>query len=76
MAHGIQLQLDAEIADGLRRFNEGAPDVVIPYQCLAVRDAGFGGVTNGRGDPGIRHGNDKVGVGGRFDRQQAPQPLA
>src|SRR5213594_3793258 len=28
-AHGVELELDAEIADSLRRFDEGAADVVI-----------------------------------------------
>ena len=36
--HRIQLQLDAEIADRLRRLDEGAADVVIADQRLAVRE--------------------------------------
>ena len=40
MAHRIELQLDAEIADGLRGLDEGAAHVMIADQRLAERQAG------------------------------------
>src|SRR5690349_13421667 len=35
VAHGIELHLDAEVAYGLFRLDEGAPDVVVAHQAEA-----------------------------------------
>jgi hypothetical protein len=37
ISHGVQLQLDAEIADGLRQFDERAANVVVANRGLPVR---------------------------------------
>src|SRR2546426_9092875 len=37
-AHRVQLQLHAEMADGLARLDEGAPDVVVSHQTELQRD--------------------------------------
>ena len=40
VAQRVELEPDAELADGLRRLDEGAADVGVLHQALAVRDAG------------------------------------
>ena len=37
-AQRIELETDAKLADGLRRLDEGAPDVGVLDQALAERD--------------------------------------
>ena len=75
-AHGIELELHAEIADGLLRLDERAADVVIADQAHAERQAGFEGVADGRGHAGVGHRHDDVGIGGLFAGQQAAQHFA
>ena len=58
---GIELELHAEVADGLRGLDERAADVVIADQSLAVGQAGFGGITERGGVAGIGHGHDDIG---------------
>ena len=63
VAHGVQLELDAEIADGLRGLDERAADIVIADERLAEGQAGFGGVAERGGDSGIGNGHDEIGIG-------------
>ena len=62
MAHRVQLQLDAEVANGLRRLDERAAHVVIADQRLAERNARFGGIADGGGDARIGHRHHHVGI--------------
>ena len=64
VAHRVQLELHAEIADRLRRLDERAAHVVIADQRLPERNAGFGGIADGGGDAGIGHRHDDVGIDG------------
>ncbi len=73
MAHRVELELDAEIADGLRWFDEGASDIMITDERLAERQPRFGRVADGRRHAGIRHRHHQVGVGRAFARQPPPQ---
>ena len=62
LAQRVELEPDAELADRLARLDEGAADVGVLDQALAVRDAGLLGVADrGRG-AGLRHRDDQVGL--------------
>src|SRR5216684_3384869 len=74
--HGIQLQLDAEIADGLRRLDESAADVVVADQPHAERNSRAEGKSDRRRHAGVRHRHDDVRGGGMLFRQQLPERLA
>ena len=66
LAQRVQLQPDAELADGLRRLDERAADVGVLDQAGAVRDPALLGVTDrGRG-AGLGDRNDEIG------RRRAP----
>ena len=70
VAQRVELEADAQLPDRLGRLDEGAPDVGVFHQALAVRDARAFGVTDrGRG---ARFGyrNDQIGV----DRVLLGQP--
>ena len=58
---GRQLQLHAEVADLLRRLDEGAPHVVRAHQPLVVGDAALARVADGGGDARVGHRDDDVG---------------
>ena len=60
-ADGVELELDAEVADALFGLDEGAADVVVADESEAEGDAGFGGVAHGGGDAGVGDGDDDVG---------------
>ena len=75
-AHRIELELHAEIANGLRRLDERAAHVVIADQSLAIRQTGFGGVTERGGIAGIGHRHHDIGIGGSFAGQQTAHQLA
>ena len=52
LAQGVELEADAELAQGLGGLDEGAAHVGVLHQTLAVGDAGFLGVADGgRGCP-------------------------
>src|SRR5438309_2708259 len=74
-AHGIKLQPDAEIADGLLGLDKCAAHIVAANQAHAKGQSGFERVADGRGHAGIRHGHDEIGVGGLFASQQAAEHL-
>ncbi len=62
VAQRVELEPDAELPDGLRGLDEGAPDVGVLDQALAVGDAGALGVADrGRG-AGLRRRDDQVGL--------------
>src|SRR6266566_7295514 len=75
-ANGIELELDAEIADRLRRLDERSADVMIANQAHAEGNLGFERVADGSGHAGVGHGNDKVRFGGMFAREQAAEHFA
>src|SRR6185369_3555683 len=75
-ADGVEFEFDAEIADGLRGFDEGATDVMIADQAHAERDAGFESVADGGGNAGVRNGDDDVGVNRMLLREQAAEGFA
>src|SRR5256714_2051755 len=58
----VQLQPDAELADGLRGLDEGAPHVGVADQAGAVRDAGLLGVPDGGRRAGLRYRDHQVGL--------------
>ena len=53
LPHRVQLDLDAEVADRLLRFDEGPADIVIPDQPQFEADPGLLGIAHGRRHPGI-----------------------
>src|SRR5579864_2484921 len=65
-ANGIQLELDAEVAHTLLRFDERASDVMVADQPKAKRQQRFRRISQSRSHTGVRHGNDKIGFNGRF----------
>src|SRR5579864_8870721 len=75
-AHGVEFQLDAEIADGLRRLDEGAADVVIADQAHAKRNPGFESVADGGGNAGVGHGHDDIRFDGMLAGKQAAKHFA
>src|SRR3546814_15971331 len=72
---GVVLQLCAEMADLLRRLDEGAADVVIAGEAELEGNAGLGGVADGRRYAGIGHRHDDVGFDRRLSGQLAADPL-
>ena len=61
LAHRRQLQLHAEVADLLRRLDEGAPHVVRAHQPLVVGDAALARVADGGRHARVGHRDDDVG---------------
>ena len=83
VAHRIQLQLHAEVANGLRWLDERAAHIVIADQRVAERQARFRRIAQRRRHARIRHRNHNVGIGRAFARQQTgpasraiPEPSA
>ena len=68
----IELDADAVLAQVLVRLDEGAADVAVLDQALAVRDAAGAGETDGRRRAGVGDGDDHVGL----DQRLAGQLLA
>src|SRR5258708_6706479 len=75
-ADGIELELHAEITDGLRRLDKGAANVVVADQAHAERNPGFERVAYGGRDAGIRHGDDDVRIHRMLARKEASEHLA
>ena len=75
-AVGVVLEAHAELADRLRRLDEGAADVMVADDAELERHAAGGGVAERRGHAGIGHRHDDVGVGRRFPRQLRAHRLA
>ena len=61
---GVQLQPDAQLADGLGGLDEGPAHVGVLDQALREGDAGFLGVADGGRGAGLRHGDHEVGLTG------------
>ena len=58
----IELEPDTQLADGLRRLDEGASDVGVLGQALPVGDARLLRVADGSRDTGLRNADDQVGI--------------
>src|SRR5581483_8862093 len=58
----VELEPDAQLANGLRRLDEGAPDVRVLHEARAVGDAGLGRVADRRRRAGLGHRDDHVGL--------------
>ena len=72
MLEGVELEPDAELAQGLAGLDERAADVGVLHEALAERDAALLGVPGrGRG-AGLGHGHHQVGL----DRELAGQLAA
>src|SRR6202035_2096086 len=74
--NGIEFEFDAEIADGLRRLDEGAADVVIANEAHAEGNFGFEREANGGGDTGVWNGDDHVGFDGMFLSEETAEHFA
>ena len=75
-AIGAVLQLHAQIADLIRGFNEGAPDIMIADDAKLKRDAGFHRIAHRRRHAGIRHWNNQIRRNAAFARQFRTNALA
>ncbi len=76
VAHGIQLELHAEVAHALLRLDEGASDVVIADQAELQRDAALVREAHRGGDAGVGHRHDDVGHDRGFQRELASHGVA
>src|SRR5450432_3268232 len=76
LAHGRELELDAEVTDLLRGLDERAPHVVRAHEPLVVGDAALARVADGGRDARVRHGNDDVGLDGVLSREATAHALA
>ena len=72
VAQGVQLEPDAELADGLAGLDEGAADVGVLHQAGAVGDAAGLGVPDGGRGAGLRDRDHQVGV----SREVVGEPAA
>ena len=70
------LQLHAQIADLIRGFNEGAPDIMIADDAKLKRDAGFHRIAHRRRHAGIRHGHNQIRRNAAFAGQFRADALA
>src|SRR5271165_7129770 len=66
MPHWIELQLYAEVAHALLRFDKRPAHVMVANQSNLDRNAALLREAHRRGHAGIRDRNDDVGVHGRF----------
>src|SRR5262245_5518145 len=57
------------------RFDEGAPDVMVPNQREPEFQPRLGGVADGRRDAGVGHGHDDVGIRRTFPRELFAHPV-
>ncbi len=76
MAHRVELQLHAEVADRLRRLNERPPDIVIANQAMPERNTRFGRVPQSRGNTRVRYWNDDIGIDRILTGQQPSHHFA
>ncbi len=72
MPNGIQFEFDAEIANGLRRFDKRASHVVVTDESLTIGKSGFGGVTEGGGDTRVGNGTTMSASAGARERASGP----
>ena len=66
----VELAAHAGVAGVLARGDEGAADVAVLHEALAVGDAAGAGVSLGRGHPRLGHAHDEVGLHRGLRRQQ------
>src|SRR5690606_16369505 len=64
LAQWVELEADAELADGLAGLDEGAAHIGVLHHALAVRDPGLLRVADRGGGPGLRGGDDEVRLDG------------
>src|ERR1022692_4392456 len=76
MAHRIQFELHAKVADALLRLDESTADVLVANQPKLDRDAALIGEAEGGSDPGVGHGNHDISVHRRFQRELAAHGIA
>ncbi len=69
------LQLDAHVADGVGRLDEGAADIVVADDAELEGNAGFLGETDRGRRAGIRHRHDDVGLDRLSIASSAPMRL-
>src|SRR5688572_17931753 len=71
--HRVEFDLDAEVANRLRRLDEGAADIVIANQAKTQRDLRFFRVADGGADAGVGNRHHDVGIDAGFARERAPK---
>src|SRR5690606_11822344 len=75
-AVGVVLQLHAQIADRIRRLDEGAADIVVADDAELEGNARSGGISDRGRHAGIRHRYDHVRRYAALARQLYADPLA
>ena len=75
-AYGGQLHAHALLAQFLRRLDEGSSHILVLDQAHLVWQTGFFRIAGGRGQRGIRHANDHIGIDRRFLGQARTHTLA
>ena len=75
-AHGGQLHAHALLAQFLRRLDEGSSHILVLDQAHLVWQTSFFRIAGGRGQRGIRHANDHIGIDRRFLGQTRTHTLA
>ena len=76
LAQGVELEADAELAQGLGGLDEGAPHVGVLHQALPVGDAGGLGVADGGRGTRLGGGDDEVGFHRVLAGQGRPHLIA
>ncbi|CAB4956998.1 unannotated protein [freshwater metagenome] len=71
IAQGVELEPDAELANRLRRLDEGAADIGVLHEALGERDPGLLGVADCRVAAGLRHRDHEVGLDRVLAREDA-----
>ncbi len=71
VAVGVMLELDAEMADLVRRLNKGAADIMVADDAEIEGDAAFLRIADGGGGAAVGHRDDEIGVDGVFARKLA-----
>ena len=68
----VQLESNTQLANGLRRLNEGTPHIGVLDQAVTVRNAGLLGVADGRRDAGFWRGHHQICFDLVFTGELAP----
>jgi hypothetical protein len=71
LAQGVELEADAELADGLAGLDEGAAHVGVLHHPLPVGDPGLLGVADRGRRPGLRGGDHQVRLDGMLTGELA-----
>ena len=72
----VELLPNAQIPHPLVGFDEGAANIAVLDQALAIGDAGFLGISNRRCHRRIRYANDQIGLHRVLASELGPQFLA